>query len=119
MRSYAANAIGQSDPLVSPHALYQAMGACTHHRQAAYRGLFHAHIDDKTLETIRQVIQEGWTLGNDRLKDDIVQLLNKGCDHYHEKAVIAALRSVRARARLGISALIKFDWLNHFVLESF
>jgi REP-associated tyrosine transposase len=75
--SYAANALGKSDPLVTPHVLYQALGARTHQRQAAYRNLFQAHIDRKTLEAIRQATQKGWALGNDRFKDEIEQFLNR------------------------------------------
>jgi len=75
--SYAANALGQADSLVTPHALYQALGAQEHQRQSSYRSLFQAHIDDKTLEAIRLATQKGWVLGNDRFKDEIEQLLNK------------------------------------------
>ena len=75
--SYAANALGKSDPLVKPHVLYQTLGSCAHQRQSAYRSLFEAHIDDKTLEAIRLATQKGWALGNDRFKDEIEQLLNR------------------------------------------
>ena len=75
--SYAANALGKSDPLLTPHHLYQALGSSIEERQDAYRGLFQAHLDDRTLETIRQATQKGWALGNDRFKDEIEQLINR------------------------------------------
>ena len=75
--SYAANALGKKDPLVTPHALYQALGNLPHQRHAAYRALFQTHIDDKALEEIRQATQKGWVLGNDRFKDDIEHLLKR------------------------------------------
>lgn len=75
--SYAANALGKSDPLVSPHVLYQSLGASGHERQHSYRNLFQTHIDHETLEAIRQATQRGWILGNDRFKDEIEQLLDR------------------------------------------
>lgn len=38
--SYAANALGNLNPLLTPHNLYQALGSSIEQRQAAYRGLF-------------------------------------------------------------------------------
>jgi putative transposase len=75
--SYGANALGQHDPLVTPHAVYLALGNLAPQRQAAYRALFQAHIDDKTLEEIRQATQKGWALGNDRFKDEIERQLQR------------------------------------------
>jgi putative transposase len=75
--SHAANARGEPDPVVIPHALYQALGAEPHQRQAAYRALFEAHIDDKTLDEIRQATEKGWALGDDRFKDEVKRLLQR------------------------------------------
>jgi len=38
--SFGANALGQSDALVTPHAFYCALGRSAESRQAAYRALF-------------------------------------------------------------------------------
>lgn len=38
--SYRANALGQDDPIVTPHPLYYALGRTPGARQAAYRALF-------------------------------------------------------------------------------
>lgn len=38
--SHRANALGEADPLVSPHPLYYALGRSPEHRQRAYRELF-------------------------------------------------------------------------------
>jgi len=48
--SYRYNALGQSNPMVSPHREYQRLGKTTVDRQAAYRQLFRAHIPETTLE---------------------------------------------------------------------
>lgn len=75
--SYAANADGKSDPLVTAHSVFEALGTSRCERQAAYRDLFQARIDDKTLDSIREATQKGRVLGNDRFKDKIEQLLNR------------------------------------------
>lgn len=86
--SYRANALGEPDPLATPHPEYLALGKQPVERQAAYRGLFQAHIDEQTLDAIRQATQKGWALGNDRFKAEIERLsqrrtrpLPRGGDH--------------------------------------
>lgn len=75
--SYGANTLGQHDTLVTPHEQYQALGSTTEERQAAYRALFQTHIDNKTLEEIRQATQKGWALGNDIFKEEIEHVLQR------------------------------------------
>ncbi len=40
--SFCANALGQKDPLLTPHAHYCALGRDAHTRQSAYRAMFQA-----------------------------------------------------------------------------
>jgi len=76
--SYHANALGKHDNLVEPHARYMALGNDEKARQEVYRDLFRAHIDEKTLEEIRQsTTQKGWALGNDKFKEEIEQLIER------------------------------------------
>jgi len=75
--SYHANAQGDYDSLVQPHQLYLALDKNVNIRQAAYRDLFRAHIDEKTLVEIRHATQKGWILGNDRFKDEIEHLVQR------------------------------------------
>jgi putative transposase len=75
--SYAANAHGEADPLVTPHGLYQALGATAPQRHAAYRSLFQIQLDDKTLETIRRATHKGWALGDDRFKEQTERMVNR------------------------------------------
>jgi len=51
--SYRANAAGQSDPLITPHAIYLRLGDSPAARQSAYRDLCAEVLDDTTLATIR------------------------------------------------------------------
>ena len=74
--SYRCNAIGGADPLVSPHWLYDALGATDEERRFAYRSLFDAEVSTKTLNEIRAATNKSWVLGSDYFKDRISQKLD-------------------------------------------
>lgn len=69
--SYRHTAMGLSDALVTPHALYRSLGRDDGERQSAYRQLFKTRVADKTLAEIREATNKAWVLGNDRFKDSI------------------------------------------------
>ena len=75
--SYRANALGKQDDLVRCHALYGALGINDAGRRAAYRGLFESHLDDKTIDEIRQATQKGWALGKERFKDEMERQIRR------------------------------------------
>lgn len=75
--SYHSNALGKYDSLVQPHSEYLALDRNSTVRQELYRELFKTHIDEKTLEAIRQATQKGWALGNNRFKDEIEKQLQR------------------------------------------
>lgn len=75
--SYRGNALGESDSLLTPHPLYLALGRTADRRQAAYRSLFEAHIDEKTLDDVRSSINKAWVLGSEHFKDKIATQLNR------------------------------------------
>lgn len=75
--SYRGNALGISDALLTPHPLFLALGASTEDRQAAYRELFNAHIEDKTLEEVRASINKAWVLGSEHFMSLIAAQLNR------------------------------------------
>ncbi|HTV84826.1 MAG TPA: hypothetical protein VME63_05445 [Dyella sp.] len=56
--SYHANALGQHDPLVKPHAQYLSLAPTAEERHKAYRALFNTAIDDDRLTEIRSYIQQ-------------------------------------------------------------
>jgi putative transposase len=64
--SYRANALGQEDPRVTPHAIYLAQGAGNKARQAAYRALFRPQMDRAAIEDIRLALNQNQPLGNER-----------------------------------------------------
>jgi putative transposase len=68
--SYRHNGQGKEDALITPHALYLALGKTLPTRLAAYKALFKAHLDDGVLEDIRSAWQTGTPLGNDFFRQD-------------------------------------------------
>jgi putative transposase len=73
--SYRANAQGKADELITPHALYVALGRSRASRIEAYRALFKAHVDDNELKDIRAAWQTGTPLGNDYFREKIERKL--------------------------------------------
>ena len=75
--SYRSNGLGQADALLTPHSLYVALGATAEERQAAYRALFDAHMDAKTLDEVRMAGNKAWVLGSEHFKAKIAAQLNR------------------------------------------
>ena len=75
--SYAANAQGQKDPIVTPHAVYLALGSSSDERQSAYRNLFRQSIDGQLLHEIRQVLNHELVLGCTYFKNRIEAMTNR------------------------------------------
>ena len=73
--SYRHNAQGKEDLLVTPHALYSALGKNRASRTTAYKALFQAHLDKGALDEIRTAWQTGTPLGNDYFRDKIEKKL--------------------------------------------
>ena len=64
--SYRHNALGTADSRITPHALYLALGASGKTRQAAYRALFRAHLDQAAIDDIRLALNQNQPLGTSR-----------------------------------------------------
>jgi putative transposase len=73
--SFRANALGEPNPLLSPHPLYVALGAKAPERRDAYRNLFATHLDPGMLRKLRSCVQTGTPLGDDRFRTQIEQSL--------------------------------------------
>ena len=69
--SYRANGLGQADPRLTPHALYLAQGRSSEERTAAYRSLFRPQLDADATADIRQALQLGMPVGNERFAEAI------------------------------------------------
>lgn len=75
--SYQSNAQGGKDPLVSPHPIYLELGTTGEVRQDAYRELFRYHVDDESLDDIRDALNHELVLGRSYFKDKIEAITNR------------------------------------------
>jgi putative transposase len=65
---YRANALGQYNALITPHMMYKALGLDDETRQARYRDLFAAQIDEMCLSEMREATNKAWVLGGEHFK---------------------------------------------------
>lgn len=75
--SFAANATGAEDRLVTPHAAYERLGRSEKARQSAYLRGFESPLDDGTLTRIRDATNKAWVLGDADFCRDIEEQLNR------------------------------------------
>ncbi|MFO7580747.1 MAG: hypothetical protein R6W74_11155 [Nitrosomonas halophila] len=61
----------------TPHALYVALGNAESERQARYRQLFEQHVEGELLTEIRQTLNKGLSLCNERFKAEIEKLTGR------------------------------------------
>lgn len=73
--SYRANALGESDPLVTPHPLYTALGPGQSERSSAYRELFRYELDPGVIDEIRSATNGNFALGGSRFADEVAAAL--------------------------------------------
>lgn len=75
--SYRFNALGQGNPLITPHSKYSELGSSASTRQAAYRALFKTEIDEQDIAEIRDKTNNEWVLGSEYFKDIIFSRLSR------------------------------------------
>jgi putative transposase len=73
--SYTANALGETNAILAPHAEFLGLGTVAAKRREAYRGFFSIEQEPKELEDIRAALQTGTPLGNDRFRQEIESAL--------------------------------------------
>jgi putative transposase len=69
--SFRAHADGRTDPLVSDHPVYQALGRGAETRQSAYRALFRGALERGFVDARRAATNGGWALGTARFAKQI------------------------------------------------
>ena len=79
--SYRTNTSSKSDPMVSPHPAYLALGHDSSRRLDAYHRLFEQPIAEADIERIRQSIQFSMPLGDQDFKQQIESLLGRSTGH--------------------------------------
>lgn len=72
--SYHTNANGYASKLCTPHPEYLALGDDPIERKSNYCKLLRHLVDEKLLTEIRENMNKGLALGNDRFKDEIEAL---------------------------------------------
>lgn len=75
--SYRANAQGEADPLLSPHAAYRALGNDATSQQAAYRELFRYELEPGLVDQIRQATNGNYALGSQLFGEQIAAALKQ------------------------------------------
>jgi putative transposase len=75
--SYAFNATGADDKLVTPHAQYRKLGRSLKSRQTAYRGGFEQSFDKDFLVQIRNATNKAWVLGDEAFAASLEGKLNR------------------------------------------
>jgi putative transposase len=74
--SYASNATGKVDRVVTQHDIYLALANRLELRLAAYRELFGNVLNPELIHNIRATVQTGTPLGNDRFRDQVEMTLD-------------------------------------------
>jgi len=72
--SYRSNALGQSNERLTAHPVYNALGATIERRQAAYRALFRASLDQAAIDDIRLALNQSQPLGDSQFNARIAQM---------------------------------------------
>ncbi len=72
--SYAHNARGKVDEMITPHREYQSLGATDKQRVNAYRALFKQKLSAETEELITDSTLKGWALGDVKFARKIEKL---------------------------------------------
>ncbi len=75
--SFAFNADGRPNHLLTPHGIYESLARTDGARRAAYRRLFSDRVAPETLSTIRDATNACRVLGDDRFKDQIETMLGR------------------------------------------
>ena len=72
--NFRYNALGESDMLLSEHAVYEELGLTREARCKAYRMLFEDRLDAEHVASIRDATQRGWIHGTKRFRSRIVAM---------------------------------------------
>ena len=75
--SYGANARAAFDAVLSPHMLYESLGADAPGRQTAYRELFRHALESGLVDEIRKATNGNYALGNDTFANQVSTTLGR------------------------------------------
>jgi putative transposase len=75
--SHRHNARGEPDALITPHPLYQALGANAADRRAVYRTLFLEPLEPQTLDRIRHAARRGTALADESFCERVEAVIER------------------------------------------
>lgn len=75
--SYRANAQGERDALIQPHAVYASLGWDEASRQTAYRELFRHAQEPRLVDEIRRATNGNFVLGGTSFSDQVAAALGR------------------------------------------
>jgi putative transposase len=75
--SYACNALGMNDPLLTPHPDYLGLDADPVARRHAYRALFSDTLSEELLTRLRENTNACGVIGDDRFKMQLAKRLGR------------------------------------------
>jgi putative transposase len=75
--SYRANALGGTNPVVTPHALYRELAGSDETRLAAYRRLFEDVLSAELLRRLRDCTNGGFVIGSPRFERQVAAMVGR------------------------------------------
>ena len=75
--SYHANALDKFTTLITPHPEYLRLGLDEASRRESYRRMFQRRIDAPLITEVRDALNQGLVLENERFKDDVEIILRR------------------------------------------
>ena len=79
--SFRCNAEGESDPVITPHAVYLELGGTEEARREAYRALFLSAADERCVAAIRKATSSNAILGDRSFLETVEAGLGRGVRH--------------------------------------
>lgn len=67
----------KSDPVITDHPLYWALGNTPFEREAAYRGLCEQALTEEDVGALSEATRKGWALGSDQFKLELEKKTNR------------------------------------------
>lgn len=75
--SYRANALGERDPVVTPHPVYRDLASSDDARLAAYRRLFAGELSIELLQRLRDCTNGGFVVGRPQFERQIAAMVGR------------------------------------------
>jgi putative transposase len=75
--SYAYNALGENDPLLTPHPTYLALHADPATRLQVYRAFFENALSEELLTRLRENTNACTVIGNKRFKEQLATMIGR------------------------------------------